>query len=167
MYEDYPNYGYQPQQPQQPQQKRQNEMPPVSGKLVWKGDIREGRNERTGNEWKLQDFAIEWLNEDSQYESHAVFTMSGVDKVNSFRNIPLGTPVEVSFSLDGRESNGRWYGQLKAWRVRSLVQNYQPQAQQRPRQQAPATGNQRQAAPQQMPLFESAQGLAPKDDMPF
>lgn len=37
------------------------------------------------------------------------------DKVNDCPNV--GEEVKVSFDIDSREFNGRWYTQLNAWKV--------------------------------------------------
>lgn len=170
---------------QQEPQARVNVMPPVVGILKWKGEIRSGIGQNSGNEWKSQDFAIEWA--EGQYQRCAVFSLSGVDKVNAFKTIQIGTPVEVKFSLEGREYQGRYYCQLRAFSVRSIgqpvqqPQYQQPMAapqpqyagyQQQPLQQQPYIGVPQQPQyggyPQPaQPQRPIAPAPAPADDLPF
>lgn len=44
------------------------------------------------------------------------FEVFGPDKISQF-NIQAGEDLTVSFDIDAREWNGRWYNQLRAWRV--------------------------------------------------
>jgi len=74
----------------------------------------QGGTTKTGNPWKKQDFLLEVP---GQYPKKALFTVWG-DKVN-FAEYPTGTKLKVSFDLDAREYNGRWYNDVKAWKVES------------------------------------------------
>lgn len=72
----------------------------------------QGGTTKTGNPWKKQDFLIEVP---GQYPKKALFTVWG-DKVN-FSDYPMGSKLKVSFDLEAREYNGRWYNDVKAWKV--------------------------------------------------
>ena len=39
------------------------------------------------------------------------------DKTDSLRNLQPGANVKVSFNVESREYNGRWYTDVKAWRI--------------------------------------------------
>lgn len=68
---------------------------------------------RTGNEWKSQEYVIE--NHD-QYPRKMCFDVFGADKIAQF-NIQVGQELTVSFDIDAREWNGRWFNSLRAWKV--------------------------------------------------
>lgn len=67
-----------------------------------------------------------------QYKKKAVFGVLGEDRWKQM-NVVQGADVQVSFDVDAREWNGKWFGELMAWRVQnvsgqqqSAVQNAQP-----------------------------------------
>lgn len=60
-----------------------------------------------------------------QYKKKAVFSVLGEDKWKQM-NVVQGADVQVSFDVDAREWNGKWFGELLAWRVQSV--NGQQQA---------------------------------------
>lgn len=72
-----------------------------------------GGTSRNGNEWKSQEFVIE--NHD-QYPRKMCFDVFGADKIVQF-NIQVGQELTVSFDIDAREWNGRWFNSLRAWKV--------------------------------------------------
>jgi hypothetical protein len=45
-----------------------------------------------------------------------MFNVFGEDKLKEF-NIQVGDELTVSFDIDAREYNGRWYNDIRAWRV--------------------------------------------------
>ncbi len=60
-----------------------------------------------------------------QYKKKAVFGVLGEDKWKQM-NVVQDADVQVSFDVDAREWNGRWFGELMAWRVQNI--NGQQQA---------------------------------------
>ncbi|WP_340111093.1 DUF3127 domain-containing protein [Maribellus mangrovi] len=68
---------------------------------------------RAGKEWKKQDFVIET---DEQFPRKVCFTLFG-DKVDMVSDIAQGQEVEVSFNLESREYNGRWFTNATAWKI--------------------------------------------------
>lgn len=68
--------------------------------------------------WKKQDFVIET---DGQYPKKVCFTVWG-DKINS-QMMQEGNMLNVSFDVESREYNGRWYTDLKAWKIDSVEDN--------------------------------------------
>ena len=79
-------------------------------------------------EWKKQDFVIETAEE--QYPKKICFTLFN-DKNGTFDKIKPNMVVEVSFSIESREYNDKWFSNINAFRV-DLVQpggdsgNYPP-----------------------------------------
>ena len=70
---------------------------------------------KAGNEWKKQDFVLET---ETQYPKKVCMTMWG-EKIEQF-NISEGDKVRAAFDIESREYNGRWYTDVKVWRVTKL-----------------------------------------------
>lgn len=71
----------------------------------------EGKN----GTWKKQDFVIET---DGQYPKKVCISAWG-DKINESA-LQVGNEVTISFDVESREYNGRWYTDLKAWKIDTL-----------------------------------------------
>lgn len=85
----------------------------ITGRIIAALQPRGGVSQRTGNSWKVQEFVIETHD---QYPRKCVFNVFGEDKLNEY-NIQVGDELTVSFDIDAREYNGRWYNDVRAWRV--------------------------------------------------
>ena len=85
----------------------------MTGKIIHVLEARGGTSARTGNTWKVQSYVLETI---EQYPKHLCFEVFGEDKINSF-NIQEGQELNVSFDIDAREYQGRWYNQIRAWKV--------------------------------------------------
>lgn len=85
----------------------------ISGKIIWASEPRSGVSQRTGSAWKSQDFVIETH---EQYPKRCVFGVFGEDRLKEF-NINVGDELTVSFDIDAHEYQGRWFNNLRAWRV--------------------------------------------------
>lgn len=85
----------------------------ITGKIIAACEPRSGVSPRTGNSWKTQEFVIETL---EQYPRKCMFNVFGEDRLKEF-DIKVGDELTVSFDIDAREYNGRWYNDLRAWRV--------------------------------------------------
>ena len=85
-------------------------------KLEIKGKIIEILPEKSGQsangEWRKQEYVLET---GSNYPKKICFMAWG-DKIGEF-NLKQGDSVEVSVDLESREYNGRWYTDVKAWKV--------------------------------------------------
>ena len=135
----------------------------ITGKIIQVLEPRGGVSQRTGNSWKTQEFVIETH---EQYPRKCVFNVFGEDRLREF-NIQVGEELTVSFDIDAREFNGRWYNDIRAWRVvrvdPSAVAAAPAAA---PQPQAYAPQPQQPAAPAAAPQPEVAGGAA-EDDLPF
>ena len=80
----------------------------LSGKVIAVLEPRGGVS-KTGNAWKVQEYVIETHD---QYPRRMCFDVFGEDKINQF-NIQVGEELNVSFDIDAREYNGRWYNSFK------------------------------------------------------
>lgn len=63
-------------------------------------------------EWKKQDIIVET---DGQYPKKVCISIWG-DKINE-QQLVIGNSLTIDFEIESREFSGRWYTDLKAWRV--------------------------------------------------
>lgn len=85
----------------------------IQGKIIAALEPRGGVSARTGNNWKMQEFVLETM---EQYPRRMVFNVFGEDRLREF-NIQVGEVMTVSFDINAREYNGRWFNDIRAWRV--------------------------------------------------
>ncbi len=62
-------------------------------------------------EWKKQDIIVET---DGQYPKKVCVSIWG-DKIPT--NLQIGSSLNINFDVESREYNGRWYTDVKAWKV--------------------------------------------------
>lgn len=100
-------------------------------------------------EWKKQEIVVET---DGQYPKKICISVWG-DKLD---NIPLelGVYLNVDFDLESREFNGRWYTDVKAWKVEVAGPGSAPQ------NEPVNVGFAASPSPSPLPANE-------KDDLPF
>lgn len=84
----------------------------ITGKIIAVLPERGGIS-KTGNEWKTQEYVLETH---EQYPRRICFNVFGADKISQF-NIQAGEEMTVSFDINAREYQGRWYNDIHAWRV--------------------------------------------------
>ena len=72
-----------------------------------------GGTSKAGNEWKAQEYVIE--NHD-QFPRKMCFEVFGADKIEQF-NIQMGEELTVSFDIDARQWQDRWFNSIRAWKV--------------------------------------------------
>ena len=68
---------------------------------------------RAGNEWKKQEFIIET---EEQFPKKICFTLFN-DKTSLVDGLSAGEEVEVSFNVESREYNGKWFHNINAWKI--------------------------------------------------
>lgn len=129
----------------------------LTGKIIAVMPERGGVSQRSGSEWKAQTFVLETINE--QFPRKLVFDVFGADRLASFA-IKSGEVMTVSFDIDAHEFNGRWFNDIRAWKVDRNVAAAPAEA---AAPQAPAY-----AAPA-APQYETPQapGQGSVDDLPF
>jgi len=116
----------------------------LAGKIVQVLDIVTG--EGKNGQWKKQDFILELP---GQYQRKVCITLFG-DKIEQF-NVQAGQEAKVEIDIESREYNGRWFTNVKAWKVETNS----------------AEGS------DSIPDYDFAQespesqGLEPSDDLPF
>ena len=70
---------------------------------------------KTGNSWKKQSFVVE-LDGSSTYPKKVCLTAWG-DKVDTLKRLTIGDRISAAFDVESREYQGRWYTDLKAWKI--------------------------------------------------
>ena len=97
----------------------------IVGKIIQVLPVQEGVS-KTGNPWKVQSYVLETQ---EQYPRKVCFEIFGEERIkNNLCNID--DLVTVSFDIESREFNGRWYTSIRAWRVQQGDQTAaQPAAQ--------------------------------------
>ena len=85
----------------------------IKGKIIAVMEKRSGVSQQ-GKAWSTQDYVIETINE--QYPKRCVFNVFGDENIQKFA-LELGKVVTIHFDINAREYNGRWYNDIRAWRV--------------------------------------------------
>ncbi len=124
----------------------------ITGKIIAVLQERGGVSQRTGSEWKVQEYVLETQ---EQYPRKMCFDVFGADKIAQFA-IKAGDNLTVSFDIDAREYNGRWFNSIRAWKVERVAD--QPM-------EAPAGGA--PFPPVSATPVDFTSGEESKDDLPF
>lgn len=90
----------------------------LSGKVIAVLEPRSGTS-KSGNPWKVQEYVLETHD---QYPRRMCFDVFGEDKITQF-NIQIGEELNVSFDIDAREWQGRWFNSIRAWKVERVNAN--------------------------------------------
>lgn len=131
----------------------------IVGKIIQVLPLQSGTSSRTGNSWQVQSYVLETQ---EQYPRKVCFEIFGEDKI---KNNPCNIDdlVTVSFDIESREFNGRWYTSIRAWRVQQGdMTSAQSAAQATPQPAAPAAAP--AAAPQAAPAANTQVFDASADD---
>lgn len=83
----------------------------VTGKLIQMLPLQTGTG-KTGTQWKKQDIIVETP---GTYPKKICISIWG-DKINP-SVLQEGATLNISFDVESREYNGRWYTDVKAWKV--------------------------------------------------
>ena len=140
----------------------------IVGKIIQVLPIQEGVG-RNGNPWKLQGYVLETL---ENYPRKVHFEVFGEDKI---KNNPcdIDQIVTVSYDIESREFNGRWYTSIRAWKIQQgdMTQvGVAPAPAAAPIQAPPITNQQSPITNQQQPVvpdpFNASAGEG-TSDLPF
>lgn len=85
----------------------------IKGKIIAVLPLRSGVSQKDGKSWMTQDYVIETL---EQYPKRCLFNVFGEEKIKEY-NLQVGSEVTVKFDINAREYNGRWYNDIRAWKV--------------------------------------------------
>ena len=91
----------------------------ITGKIVDILPLQSG--EGKNGTWKKQEFILETP---GQYPKKVCISIWG-DKIDQF-NLNTGETVNVSIDVESREFKGRWYTDVRAWKVEQPVAGGQP-----------------------------------------
>lgn len=120
----------------------------------------QGGTSKTGNPWKLQAYVLETQ---EQYPRKVCFELFGEDRI---KNNPckIDDIVTVSFDIESREFNGRWYTSIRAWRVQQGAVAATPA---QPAQAAPVAAAVQPAPQANVQSFDAAASADESTDLPF
>ena len=85
----------------------------LEGRIVRKLNVQSGTSAR--GTWSKQEFIFEY--QEGNFPSQVCFNVWGDDKVRELEKYQVGDKVKIAFNLSSREYNGRWYTDVRAWRI--------------------------------------------------
>ena len=97
----------------------------LEGRIVRKLGVQSGTSAR--GVWSKQEFVFEY--QEGNFPTQVCMNVWGDDKVKELDKYQVGDKVKVSFNLSSREYNGRWYTDVRAWRIEPAGAATQPSAQ--------------------------------------
>ncbi|MDY6121836.1 MAG: DUF3127 domain-containing protein [Porphyromonas sp.] len=124
----------------------------IKGKVIAILPLMSGTGQASGKAWSKQEYVIETV--DTEYPRKICFNLWG-DRIQQFA-IQMGELLTVQIDLESREYNGRWYTDVRAWRVDRGISDDQMSA------QAPASSF---AAPSVSPVTQIASVAQQLDPM--
>ena len=126
----------------------------VVGKIIQVLPEQGGVGKTSGKEWKLQAYVLETQ---EQYPKKVHFEVFGEDRIKA-NPCQLDDIVTVSFDIESREFNGRWYTSVRAWRIQQGVVETTA---------APAATSVAAAPQANVATFDAAAGMDETTDLPF
>lgn len=136
----------------------------ISGKIIQKLPLQSGESKTSGKPWQIQSYVLETQ---EQYPRKVCFEIFGEQRIKD-NPCEIDDLVTVSFDIESREFNGRWYTSIRAWKVQQGIVdgNAQPTAPQEAA--APAAQPMPQpAAAANVETFDPAPSGESTDDLPF
>ena len=88
----------------------------ITGKIVAIGDIIEGNGAR--GPWKKQTIVIE--TQEQYPKKIACLLFNDMTSVDGYI---LGSTVKCCIDIESREFNGRWYTDVKAWKIEGYAEH--------------------------------------------
>ena len=85
----------------------------LEGRIARKLPVQTGTSARGA--WAKQEFIFEY--QEGSFPSQVCMNVWGDDKVKELDKYQVGDKVKVSVNLSSREYNGRWYTDVRAWRI--------------------------------------------------
>ena len=159
----------------------------VEGRIIQKLDIESGQSAR--GPWQKQNFIIETT--DSQFPRKICIGL-WTNQIPTLQSYQIGDMIRAYINIESREFNGRWYTDIRAWKLENpalvaMPQQGMPYAQpmaqpgyaqpaqpmqqqyQQPQYQQQQQYQQPMQQPAQQPTFEAPGANLPEDgsDLPF
>lgn len=110
---------------------------------------------KAGNPWKKKEYVLE--TQDS-YPKKVHFDLFG-DKADKYP-LSVGQTIRLSFDIESREYNGRWFTSIRGWQAEPVAEGAQAPVQPQSTYQAPNAGA---PVPPPPPIPASD----PTEDLPF
>lgn len=85
----------------------------LEGRIAQKMNVQSGTTARGA--WSKQEFILEY--QEGNFPTKVVMHVWGDDKVRELDKYQVNDKVKVSFNLGSREYNGRWYTDVRVWRI--------------------------------------------------
>lgn len=131
----------------------------VSGKIIQVLPEQSGVSKTTGKDWKMQAYVLETQ---EQYPRKVHFEVFGEDRIKA-NPCQMDDIVTVSFDIESREFNGRWYTSIRAWKIQQGVVDANPTvAEPVAPVAAPVAAPQSDVTP-----FDPSAGLDDSTELPF
>ena len=89
----------------------------VSGKIIQKLPLQQGESKSSGKPWALQAYVLETQ---EQFPRKVHFEIFGEQRIKD-NPCEIDDLVTVSFDIESREFNGRWYTSIRAWKVQQGI----------------------------------------------
>ena len=138
----------------------------LSGKIIQKFPLQSGESKTSGKPWQLQAYLLETQ---EQYARKVYFEIFGEQRIKD-NPCEIDDLVTISFDIESREFNGRWYTSIRAWQIKQGIVDNNAQhaapAAPAPQAAAPAAQPMPQAAAPNVETFDPAAGES-TDDLPF
>ena len=122
----------------------------VEGRIIQKLEIESGQSAR--GPWQKQNFIIETV--DSQYPRKICIGL-WTNQIPILQSYQIGDMIRAYINIESREFNGRWYTDIRAWKLENPALVAMPQ-QGMPQQGMPYG---QPMAPQGMPYTQPAQPM--------
>jgi hypothetical protein len=90
----------------------------LEGRIARKLPVQTGTSARGA--WAKQEFIFEY--QEGSFPSQVCMNVWGDDKVKELDKYQVGDKVKVSVNLSSREYNGRWYTDVRAWKIEPVGQ---------------------------------------------
>jgi hypothetical protein len=87
----------------------------VEGKVIVFIGERSGQS-KAGNPWKTKEYVLETK---ENYPRKIAFDFFG-DKADQYP-LNVGDDIRLSFDIESREYNGRWYTSIRGWKAEPLT----------------------------------------------
>ncbi|MBR6547551.1 MAG: DUF3127 domain-containing protein [Bacteroidales bacterium] len=135
----------------------------LEGRIARKLNVQTGTSAR--GTWSKQEFILEY--QEGNFPTQVCLNVWGDDKVRELDKYQVGDKVKISFNLSSREYNGRWYTDVRAWRIEPAGAAAPAQTQTPGYNSAPATDSYPAPAAAPMPSADDMSSPLEDDDLPF
>ena len=89
----------------------------IRGKIIVKLPLQSGTS-KAGNPWSKQEYVLETM---EAYPKRVHFDFFG-ERANQYP-LEVGDLIDLSFDIESREYNGRWYTSIRGWKTDKVDPN--------------------------------------------